>query len=189
MPAPAAVARPSVASSATVTATPRRARPKATAAPAMPAPTTTARSGPLIAPACPTDLAGGCPVQPPRASAGSMVRPVRVTGEDLSLHVAEDGDRSAPPVLLVHGIIGSRATWGWLVPELSERFRVLRLDLRGHGLSDRAPGRYTAEGYVADAVAALEHVAARPCVVVGHSLGGATAAAIAQRRPDLLTGV
>jgi pimeloyl-ACP methyl ester carboxylesterase len=114
---------------------------------------------------------------------------VHIAGEDLSLHVAEDGDPSAPPLLLLHGIIGSRATWGWLVPELAERFRVLRLDFRGHGQSDRAPGRYTAAGYVADAVAALEQAAGRPCVVVGHSLGGATAAAIAQRRPDLLTGV
>ena len=114
---------------------------------------------------------------------------MRIAGEDLDLHVAEDGDPSAPPVLLLHGIIGSRATWGWLVPELTERFRVLRLDFRGHGQSDRAPGRYTADGYVADAVAALEQAARRPCVVVGHSLGGATAAGIAQRRPDLLTGV
>jgi len=117
------------------------------------------------------------------------VTPVRIAGEDLDLHVAEDGDPSAPPMLLLHGIIGSRATWGWLVPELTDRFRVLRLDFRGHGQSDRAAGRYTAAGYVADAVAALEQAAGRPCVVVGHSLGGATAAAIAQRRPDLVTGM
>src|SRR6478735_4839460 len=113
---------------------------------------------------------------------------MRIAGEGLSLHVAEDGDPAAPPVLLLHGIIGSRSTWGWLVPELAERFRVLRLDFRGHGHSDRAPGRYTADGYVADAIAALEQAAGRPCVVVGHSLGGATAAAITQRRADLLIG-
>jgi esterase len=113
---------------------------------------------------------------------------VRVSNGDLSLHVAEDGDPAAPPILLLHGIIGSRATWSWMVPELAERFRVLRLDFRGHGQSDRAPNAYTAEGYVSDAIAALEQAAGRPCVVIGHSLGGATAAAITQRRPDLLTG-
>jgi pimeloyl-ACP methyl ester carboxylesterase len=113
---------------------------------------------------------------------------VQVASGDLSLHVADDGDPLAPPILLVHGIIGSRATWSWLVGELAERFRVLRLDLRGHGLSDRAPGRYAADGYVADAIAALEQAAGRPCVIVGHSLGGAIAATIAQRRPDLLVG-
>jgi esterase len=132
----------------------------------------------------------GAPLrQLPRGSPRSSVSPVRIAGGDLDLHVAEDGDPSAPPVLLLHGIIGSRATWGWLVPELTDRFRVLRLDFRGHGASDRAAGRYTATGYVADAVAALEQAARRPCVVLGHSLGGATAAAIAQRRPDLLAGV
>jgi pimeloyl-ACP methyl ester carboxylesterase len=114
---------------------------------------------------------------------------VRVAGEDLGLHVADDGDPASPPVLLLHGIIGSRSTWDWLVPELTQRFRVLRLDFRGHGRSDRAPGRYTADRYVADAVAALEQGAGRPCVVIGHSLGAATAAAIAQRRSDLLTGL
>ena len=116
---------------------------------------------------------------------------MRVTNGDLSLHVAVDGDPSAPPILLLHGIIGSRATWKWIVPELAERFRVLRLDFRGHGQSDRAPGAYAAEGYVSDAIAALEQAAqtaGRRCVVIGHSLGGATAAAITQRRPDLLTG-
>jgi esterase len=113
---------------------------------------------------------------------------VRVTTGEISLHVAEDGDPAAPPLLLLHGIIGSRATWSWLVPELAERFRVLRLDFRGHGTSDRAPGSYTAEGYVADAIAALEQAAGGPCIVVGHSLGGVTAAAITQRRPELLIG-
>jgi pimeloyl-ACP methyl ester carboxylesterase len=114
--------------------------------------------------------------------------PVRITSGDLGLNVADDGDPSAPPLLLLHGITGSRATWSWLLPDLVERFRVLRLDFRGHGQSDRAPGRYTADGYVADAVATLEQAARGPCVVVGHSLGGATAAAIAQRRPELLAG-
>ena len=113
---------------------------------------------------------------------------MRIASGDLSLHVADDGDPLAPPVLFLHGIIGSRSTWSWLVPELAGRFRVLRLDFRGHGQSDRAPGRYTADGYVADAIAAIEQAARGPCVVVGHSLGGATAAAVVQRRADLVVG-
>ena len=113
---------------------------------------------------------------------------MRVTNEKISLGVSEDGDPSAPPILLLHGILGSGRTWNWLVPALTERYRVLRLDFRGHGESDRAPDEYTVDGYVSDAVAALEQAAGQPCVVIGHSLGGATAAAIAQRRPDLLTG-
>jgi pimeloyl-ACP methyl ester carboxylesterase len=113
---------------------------------------------------------------------------MQVTNGNLSLHVAEDGDPSAPPILLLHGITSFGRTWDWIVPALAERFRVLRLDFRGHGQSDRAPGEYTAPGYVTDAVAALEQAAGQPCVVIGHSLGGATAAALTQQHPHLLTG-
>jgi pimeloyl-ACP methyl ester carboxylesterase len=104
----------------------------------------------------------------------------------VELHVADDGDPAAPPILLLHGITSFGGTWDWFVPALAERFRVLRLDFRGHGASDRTPGEYGPEGYVSDAVAAIEQAAGSACVVVGHSLGGATAAALAQRHPDLV---
>jgi esterase len=113
---------------------------------------------------------------------------MQVTNGSINLHVAEDGDPSAPPILLLHGITSFGGTWDWIVPDLAERFRVLRLDFRGHGQSDRAPGEYTVAGYVSDAVAALEQAAGQPCVVMGHSLGGATTAALTQRYPELMTG-
>ena len=113
---------------------------------------------------------------------------MQVTNGSINLHVAEDGDPSAPPILLLHGITSFGRTWDWIVPDLADRFRVLRLDFRGHGQSDRAPGEYNVAGYVSDAVAALEQAAGRPCVVMGHSLGGATTAALTQRYPELLTG-
>ena len=103
---------------------------------------------------------------------------MHLTNGPLRLHVAEDGDPSSPPILLLHGITSFGGTWDWLAPTLAERFHVLRLDFRGHGESDRAPGAYTSSGYVSDAVAALQHAAGRPCPVIGHSLGGATAAAL-----------
>lgn len=104
-----------------------------------------------------------------------------------TLFVADDGNPVGPPVLLLHGITSSGRTWDWLVPVLAARHRLLRLDFRGHGRSDRTPGEYAPAGYVADAVAVLEQVG-RPCVVIGHSLGGGTAAALTQQRPDLLAG-
>lgn len=116
----------------------------------------------------------------------STVAGMRIRNGPIELHVADDGDPAAPPVLLLHGITSYSRTWDWLVPTLVDRFRVLRLDFRGHGDSDRAPGDYDTAGYVSDAVAVCEQVAAQPCIVIGHSLGGATAAALAQRRPDLV---
>lgn len=110
------------------------------------------------------------------------------TGE-LTLHLDVDGPEDAPPVLLLHGITSSGRTWGWLVPDLAERYRVLRLDFRGHGRSGRAPGDYDFAGYVADAAAACRQVAGQATIVIGHSLGGGTAAALAQQHPDLVRAV
>jgi pimeloyl-ACP methyl ester carboxylesterase len=113
----------------------------------------------------------------------------RIRNGDVELHIEQDGDPDAPPVLLLHGIASSGNTWDWLVATLTSTHSVLRLDFRGHGRSGRAPGAYQMPDYLTDAVAACEQVAKRPCVVVGHSLGGATAAALAQQRPDLVSGI
>ena len=86
---------------------------------------------------------------------------MKIRNDTIELHVAEDGDPSAPPILLLHGITSFGGTWEWIVSTLTERFRVLRLDFRGHGSSDRAPGEYSPDGYVSDAVAAIEQAAGR----------------------------
>lgn len=114
---------------------------------------------------------------------------MEISNDGLTLHVAVDGDDDAPPVLLLHGITASVRTWEWAVPRLAERYRVLRLDFRGHGRSDRAPGHYHYAGYVSDAAAVCEQVAGVACPVIGHSLGGGTAVALAQQRPHLVRGV
>lgn len=113
---------------------------------------------------------------------------MRIQNGPVGLHVAVDGPEGAPPVLFLHGITASAETYGFLVPLLAGRYRMVRLDFRGHGLSDRAPGTYRLAGYASDAVATLEWIG-RPAVVVGHSLGGITAAHVAQERPDLVPAV
>ena len=110
--------------------------------------------------------------------------------DGLTLHIAEDGPVQGPPVVLLHGITSSGGTWNWLVPQLADRYRVLRLDFRGHGRSGRLERPYDYPGYVSDAVAVCEQAAAgQPAVIVGHSLGGGAAVALAQQRPDLVRAV
>jgi pimeloyl-ACP methyl ester carboxylesterase len=92
-------------------------------------------------------------------------------------------------VVLVHGLGSNRATWDWVVPKLAGRLRTLAYDQRGHGGSTHAPGTYTLDHYVSDAIAFCENVAARPVVIVGHSLGGAVGVSVAQRRPELVRGL
>ena len=113
---------------------------------------------------------------------------MHVRNGDLSLNVVEDGNPDGPPLVLLHGITSSTASWDWLVPSVAADHRVLRLDFRGHGGSDRAPGSYDMPDYVSDAEALCEYAGA-PCTIVGHSLGGGTAAALAQRRPDLVRAI
>lgn len=113
----------------------------------------------------------------------------RIDNAGVGLHVEDDGERDAPPILLLHGITNSTDTWQWILPDLTRDHRVLRLDFRGHGRSDRAPGTYGMAAYVSDAAAVCEQVIGRPCVIIGHSLGGGTAATLAQQRPGLLRGV
>lgn len=111
---------------------------------------------------------------------------MQIDNRGISLNVTEDGDPSAPPLVVLHGITSFGGTWDWFVPELAERYRVLRLDFRGHGSSARAAGEYHTAGYVSDAVTACERLVDGPAVFMGHSLGGITTAIVMQQRPDLV---
>ncbi|WUA47761.1 alpha/beta hydrolase [Streptomyces sp. NBC_01367] len=93
------------------------------------------------------------------------------------------------PLLALHGHFQEGAgAFEHLARELGPAWRVIALDQRGHGRSDRA-GEYTRDGYVADAAALLEQLGLGPAVVLGHSLGGVTAYQLAARRPDLVRAV
>ena len=112
---------------------------------------------------------------------------VTIHNRTLRLAASVYGDRGAPDVLCLHGLSGSRDTWEETVDRLKDRYRVWTLDFRGHGHSDRAE-RYLIADYISDAAAALEAIG-RPTVVIGHSLGGVTAAALAQEPHPLVSAV
>ncbi|WRZ61902.1 alpha/beta hydrolase [Streptomyces sp. NBC_01294] len=95
---------------------------------------------------------------------------------------------SGAPLLALHGHFQDGAAFEGLAREVGPAWRVIALDQRGHGESDRA-GEYTRDGYVADAAAVLEHVGLGPAVVLGHSLGGVNAYQLAARRPELVRAV
>lgn len=106
--------------------------------------------------------------------------------DGISLGYEESG--AGPPIVFLHGLSMSRATWRRFLPDLTDRFRVVGLDQRGHGESTHTGG-YMLDNYVADAVAFLEEVVREPSVLVGHSLGGVVAHGVAQSRPDLVRSV
>jgi esterase len=104
----------------------------------------------------------------------------------LRLHVEVDGPPDGAPVVFLHGVSGSSRTYAWLPPEIVDGRRVVRLDLRGHGQSEHAPGTYVLPSYVEDVADVLRSQVGRPAVVVGHSLGGVVAWTLAQRHPELV---
>jgi pimeloyl-ACP methyl ester carboxylesterase len=102
------------------------------------------------------------------------------------LHTEVDGPQDGAPVVFLHGVSGSLLTYAWLTGAITEGRRIVRLDLRGHGRSQHAPGTYAIDRYGEDVVGVLRETVDRPAVLVGHSLGGVVAWWVAQRHPELV---
>jgi pimeloyl-ACP methyl ester carboxylesterase len=94
-----------------------------------------------------------------------------------------------PGLLLLHGLMGRATTWVETARWLTPHFRVVGLDQRGHGLSDKPDNAYTREDYVNDAIAIIEGLGLAPAVVIGHSMGALNTWVLADRRPDLVRRV
>ena len=116
-----------------------------------------------------------------------MVAERRIESDGVGLHLELEGREDGAAVLFLHGVGSSGRTWEWVPHELTRARRLVRVDLRGHGRSDHAPGTYVVPRYGADVVAVLNSIVSRPAVVVGNSLGGVIAWWLAQNHPDLVT--
>lgn len=96
------------------------------------------------------------------------------------------GREDGPVLVLSHSLGSTMAMWDANLPELEERFRVVRYDTRGHGRSPVPAGPYTIDDLADDVIALLDRLGVAKAHVVGLSLGGMTAMRLAARRPDLV---
>lgn len=110
---------------------------------------------------------------------------LRLPGGDL--HVRIDGDESAPPLVLLHGFGGSIRWWQHIAPLLKHRYRVIRIDLPGHGGSQKHAGDYSTVALARQVGRALDRLSVRRTVVVGQSMGGLVAILLADIRPTLVS--
>ncbi|MGO1566752.1 MAG: alpha/beta fold hydrolase [Brachybacterium sp.] len=111
------------------------------------------------------------------------VIPSPVDGIDLRYDISGDG----PALVLLHGSVLTRAIWrglGYLAPLIAEH-TVIRIDLRGHGLSGAPhdPGAYTQEVFVADLLAVLDAEGVGRAALMGYSLGARVALSTALEHP------
>lgn len=109
----------------------------------------------------------------------------------LHVHYRDQGDpKAARTLVLVHGFAASLQAWEPWVARLAPRYRVISLDLPGHGLT-RAPGGYRASGDADVAVIdeLTRRLGARRFVLGGNSMGGGIAWSYALAHPDRLDGL
>ena len=106
----------------------------------------------------------------------------------VTFHYLEWGDVANPPLILLHGGSAHAHWWDHIASVLARDFRVLAVDLRGHGDSswvNSAPD-YQIENYVADLAEFVSLLALPAFVLIGHSLGGFIAMSYASTHPVLL---
>jgi pimeloyl-ACP methyl ester carboxylesterase len=108
-----------------------------------------------------------------------------VQGRNARLKALDFGG-SGLAILLLHGLAGTASEWEETAASLTASHRVVALDQRGHGRSERRPADVSRVAFVADAVAAIEQLKLAPVVLIGQSLGGHTALLVAAERPDLV---
>ncbi|NNL86475.1 MAG: alpha/beta hydrolase [Myxococcales bacterium] len=103
----------------------------------------------------------------------------------LRLHYVEWGDPSATPMVLLHGLRAYAHWFDAFAEAVKDRYRVLALDQRGRGDSDRAPdGDYTREAYVRDLEAFVDALGLERFIILGHSMGGLNGIHYASRHPE-----
>jgi pimeloyl-ACP methyl ester carboxylesterase len=126
------------------------------------------------------------PQTPGLAQAPSYVdRFATVNG--LRLHYLEWGDPARPAMILLHGIARHAHTFDHVAPVFARSYRVIALDMRGHGDSAWSPGgEYLVQDYVKDLEALVAELHLRGVTLLGNSTGGRVAQVFAGLHPDLV---
>ena len=102
--------------------------------------------------------------------------------EGCSLHYEEYGHGT--PLILIHGLGSSSQDWELQIPVLARHYRLIVVDVRGHGRSDKPRERYSIRGFTFDLLALIEHLDLPPAHVVGLSMGGMIAFQLAVDEPS-----
>jgi pimeloyl-ACP methyl ester carboxylesterase len=106
----------------------------------------------------------------------------------IRIHYLRTGG-AKPPVVLLHGLMGSGACWAPLARALESEFDVVMPDARGHGDSSAPRDGYRYDDHANDVVDLIRGLGLSRPVLLGHSMGGMTAAVVASRGRGILRGL
>ena len=121
---------------------------------------------------------------------GPQVRPMKVPGrtvfvDEREFFVREIGPRDAPPLVLAHGwSFDGEMNFFKLIPELSQRYRLIIPDHRNHGKSDWIRGSFRVEDLATVLGGVLDELGYDRVNVLGYSMGGMAAQVLAHRHPE-----
>ena len=111
---------------------------------------------------------------------------VFLEADGVRIHYVEAG--RGEPVLLIHGLNDSTFSFRYIIPELAQQYRVVALDLKGFGYSERpAGGDYSLTAQATLVGQVMRLLGMEQAAVVGHSMGGAVAMRLALREPQLVS--
>lgn len=106
--------------------------------------------------------------------------------DGVAIHYQDHGPADRPALVFANSLGTDLRIWDGVAARLGGRFRLLRYDKRGHGLSGLGRTPYAIADHVADLAALLDHRRVRQAVIVGLSVGGQIALGLAARRPELV---
>lgn len=107
---------------------------------------------------------------------------------DINIHYLRTGG-AKPPVVLLHGLSGNGACWTPVARALESEFDVVMPDARGHGKSSIPPTGYSYQDHADDVIGLIQGLGLDAPVLLGHSMGGMTAALVASHMGTAFRGV
>ena len=102
----------------------------------------------------------------------------------ISMHYQVSGPQNGPVVVLHHPLATNLSIWDELTAALEPRYRVVRMDARGHGQTEAPKGAYTFDVLAADVVALMDHLGIDKARFLGLSMGGMVGQYLGLQYPD-----
>ena len=106
----------------------------------------------------------------------------KINDIDIYYEIHGEGD----PLLLIHGLGSSSRDWEYQIPQFSKFYKVITIDLRGHGKTEKPKGPYSIRGFADDVALFLESLDIKHANILGLSMGTATGFELAINYPELV---